>query len=94
MYCSTYSTCFCNLILENVIAMSFPSSGKYKLYRNPISVSYLFLLLSKARNQSTTSITNNYFSCCRRLRDFLKQNILGTTRYITCAVSLGVAVGY
>ena len=26
-------------LLETVIAMSFPSSGKYKIYRNPILVS-------------------------------------------------------
>ena len=35
------------IILGNVIAMSFPSSGKYKLYRNPISVStFRFLFIT------------------------------------------------
>ena len=29
----------CLFLTEKVIAMSFPSSGKHKMYRNPISVS-------------------------------------------------------
>ena len=28
-----------SFLTERVIAMSFPSSGKHKMYRNPISVS-------------------------------------------------------
>ena len=31
----------CLFLTEKVIAMSFPSSGKHKMYRNPISVSLL-----------------------------------------------------